>query len=271
MNHETKYYAEDKSSQEIARDIYRTQDRIDNRMTELRQELTSDRLIGAVLSKFGINSYSDGARVAGSKAKSIKSALKNNPAATTLVSSGLFVGILNSLFDNFRVEDALTSGANKSRRGASKAGNSFASLKDSIANFSQRTGERLSGAQSNVSSSISDRTSSLGDSASSTRDAAAEKAAVASEFTKEKASQAGQYANENPLAVGLGLFAVGLAISTLAPRTRTEDELIGEHADRLKEDATKKAAEAVSETREKTKKHAERIKSEETEDSGLPS
>ena len=260
MNQSSTYSSENKSSQEISRDIYRTQDRIDNRLHELRDELTTDKIIGAVLSKFGINSYEDGVRVAGSKAQGFKSAIKRNPTATALISSGAFVGILNSLFDNFKVEDAFKSGLQKGQQGSSKIGDGITSLKDSISNFGQQTSDRISGAHDRASSGLSDGTSALGD-----------KAQTAKEAASEKAAQAGQYTKENPLAVGLGLFAVGVAISTLAPRTRTEDELIGEKADQLKQQATHKAAEAVSETREKAKVHGERIKAEETEDNGLAS
>ena len=45
---------------------------------------------------------------------------------------------------------------------------------------------------------------------------------------------------EYPLAVGIGFAALGALVGVLLPRTRREDELLGEHSDQLVK-ATRKA------------------------------
>jgi hypothetical protein len=62
----------------------------------------------------------------------------------------------------------------------------------------------------------------------------------------EAAGSAGSFAREHPIAIGLGIAALGAAIAALLPRTRREDELMGETADELKA-AAREQAEAQAE------------------------
>jgi hypothetical protein len=50
---------------------------------------------------------------------------------------------------------------------------------------------------------------------------------------REAAGSAGSFAREHPLAVGIGIAALGAAVAAFLPRTRREDELMGERADVL--------------------------------------
>ncbi len=58
---------------------------------------------------------------------------------------------------------------------------------------------------------------------------------------REAAGSAGSLAREHPIAFGLGIAALGAAIAAFLPRTRREDELMGEKADELKAAAREQA------------------------------
>jgi hypothetical protein len=64
-----------------------------------------------------------------------------------------------------------------------------------------------------------------------------ERAREAGHQVGEQARHAGGVARENPLGLAIGAAAVGFLAGTLAPRTRFEDEAIGETADQLKDRA----------------------------------
>ncbi|MFC3713629.1 DUF3618 domain-containing protein [Sphingoaurantiacus capsulatus] len=96
------------------------------------------------------------------------------------------------------------------------------------------------------------------DRAGEARDYASEKLAAARERTSDYASRAkakaskarraaGEGVKENPLAVALVGVAAGALIGALLPRTRREDELLGEQRDRLV-GAGKAAAKAAVDT-----------------------
>lgn len=51
--------------------------------------------------------------------------------------------------------------------------------------------------------------------------------------TQRGRSQLGDLYNKQPLVIGALGLAIGAAIGAIAPRTRTEDDLMGEHSDHL--------------------------------------
>ena len=111
----------------------------------------------------------------------------------------------------------------------------------------QKSGEAISGAAEAVgqtASSLMERTNEM---ARRTRRAASITAGRTS-------SSIGQLAREQPLLVaGVG-FALGVALGALLPLTRAENELLGEQAERLKENAKELATEGY----EKVKSVAQR-------------
>ena len=73
-----------------------------------------------------------------------------------------------------------------------------------------------------------------GESVSNAGHEVGERAREAGHQVGEQARHAGGVARENPLGLAVGAAAVGFLAGTLAPRTRLEDEAIGETADQLK-------------------------------------
>lgn len=235
---------DEKSSAEIARDIHRTQDRLDAKLNGLKDDLTVDRLINLVLRKLNIRSYGDAYRQSRSGLTKAKMALRENPAASGLVGAGALVALMNGILGTGRVEQACAAGIDRSRSGLTKGREGLSSLKESLSSWSQRAGasvgDRASEVHSAAKDGLSSKSSAVGDRASQAKQA-----------ISDKTSQAGEFSKENPLAVGLGLFAAGIALSALAPRTQAEDELIGKHADQLKKQAREKADELKFKAEEK--------------------
>ncbi len=61
-----------------------------------------------------------------------------------------------------------------------------------------------------------------------------------------------QLFQDNPLGIGALAFALGSAIALTLPRTRTEDELMGESRDQLLEEARRRGEQAIDKTKEVT-------------------
>lgn len=66
----------------------------------------------------------------------------------------------------------------------------------------------------------------------------------------EAAGSAGWFAREHPIAIGLGIAALGAAIAAFLPRTRREDELMGETAEEVKAAARQQAEAHAEKARE---------------------
>jgi ElaB/YqjD/DUF883 family membrane-anchored ribosome-binding protein len=110
-----------------------------------------------------------------------------------------------------------------------------------------KSGEAISGAAETVSQTASALMERTNEMARKTKSAVASRASNAG-------SSIGQLAREQPLLVaGIG-FAVGVAVGALLPLTRTENELLGEQAEKLKDSASELASEGY----EKAKAVAQR-------------
>lgn len=92
--------------------------------------------------------------------------------------------------------------------------------------------------------------SAVRDSASSAYRRGGSLARSASDQAREVAGSAGTMAREHPIAVGFALAAAGAILASMAPRTRREDELLGEKSDQLKDAAREAASAQVERARE---------------------
>lgn len=114
------------------------------------------------------------------------------------------------------------------------------------------TGQRASERAKEMAYGLSDRASatasraklygsSVADRASDAYRRSGYAAREASWRAREAAGSAGSFAREHPIAVGLGIAALGAAIAAFLPRTRREDEIMGEKAEQLKATAREQA------------------------------
>lgn len=107
-----------------------------------------------------------------------------------------------------------------------------------------------SGSEKNGKTTSKDKTSALGEKVSSATD----KAQVASRHYARKAKRGFfETLDEQPMVLGALGIAVGAALGAALPPTRTEDDLVGEAADRAKDAAAEAGKEKLESARETVK------------------
>ena len=99
-------------------------------------------------------------------------------------------------------------------------------------------GSKLADLASGAASTLADAASGATTTVNDGLEASAAQARAAADWSAEQGRQAmrglGAFAEEQPLVLGALALAIGAAIGGALPRTRTEDSLVGAHADRLK-------------------------------------
>jgi Protein of unknown function (DUF3618) len=154
-----------------------------------------------------------------------------------------------------RVQESAGSVAERARDAGSRVSETASSITSSMAN-----------AASSATSSVTGAASSVAGAASSAFEASATKARRAAEFIGSSGSAlrhnsvaasrgVANFLQEQPLVLAGAGLAIGAALGTLFPTTRTENELLGETSDAIK----RTAAEAAEEQLEKGKQFAGRV------------
>ncbi|MGZ8995161.1 MAG: DUF3618 domain-containing protein [Rhodospirillales bacterium] len=139
-------------------------------------------------------------------------------------------------------------GGDVARDAAERAKLSAREVRDRASSTGRKTSERAR----EMAHGLSDRASataaraklygsSVADRATDAYRRGGDAAREASWRAKQAAGSAGSFAREHPIAVGLGIAAIGAAIAAFLPRTRREDELMGDTADELKAAAREQA------------------------------
>ena len=124
----------------------------------------------------------------------------------------------------------------------SRAKDSVQNTKDnvtgSIRNAKDRVVESIAGAKGSANDSLGNTTARVGD------------AAPSADQVAQQAKRAVGVAQENPLGLALGSFAVGFLAGMMAPSTRLEDEKIGPVSDQIKDTARSTGHEALERGRQ---------------------
>ncbi|MGQ4273356.1 DUF3618 domain-containing protein [Terrihabitans sp. B22-R8] len=174
----------------------------------------------------------------------------------------------------------------KARSGLKGAGESLSNAAKSAADAVSGAASSVSGAVSDAASSVSDSVSSAGDRVSGSTSRLSERASYYGDRASEQAHhlrdrashlgdqayrtgrqatrRAGEIADQQPLLVAAFGLAIGAIIGASFRSTPTERRLVGEQADRVKEQAAQlaqqgyeRAAEAVSNTYQEVKGEAQ--------------
>jgi ElaB/YqjD/DUF883 family membrane-anchored ribosome-binding protein len=196
--------------QDILAQIDRTRGDMDSTLRAIEQRLSPGQLLDQGLDYLrhsGGNEF----------VSNLGGSVRDNPVPVALVGIGLAWLMAAGRSDGANGGSQLSTGKLSSMK--DQAGSTLQSAKD-------QAGAALQSAR--------DRATQVTQGA---RDTAMNVAATAREQTQRVTSSIDNLVHEQPLALGAIGFAIGAVLAAAAPRTRQEDELMGEASDRLTERA----------------------------------
>lgn len=272
---------EPRSSTEIESDIRQTRGRMDATLDEIGNRLSARSLLNSALDWW--ESRGTGNRTGGAAKdtyQTVARRVKENPIPALLVGAGVAWMIIDATTGDDNEGGAGTgpsvSKGLRSRGGPSSPSEYLGDLRDSsdsgpgVAENVIGTLEHAKQSVTEVAGAAKEKVSALGEAANEAAEnvsKGAQKAYQGGRSTTleigrsiesgyhSSAEQLENAMEEYPLAIGIGFAALGALIGVLLPRTRREDELLGEHSDQLVKATKEKGRELL----ERGKGVAERV------------
>ena len=223
----------DSDAARIQADIGRTRDDLDRTLAAIERRMAPGQLMEDgvhYLRNNGATEY----------VQNLGTAAKNDPIPLALVGVGIAWLMLSNarsrsmgdVESRSRVGDAASAVGDKASAAASAVGDTasgvassvkdtFASVKDKVSRTAQR---------------MSDTADSARDGARRVGDTARQVGSTARQGAQKVRGSYDYLVSEQPLAIGAIGLALGVALAAAAPRTRTEDDLLGDTSERLKDD-----------------------------------
>ena len=283
MKNEEVQNTEDRSSTEIATDVRERRNRMDATLDELSNQFTVRSIVNSVLDWFANRQVAmPGGGVAKSAYRNVAHQVRKHPVPAVLVATGVAWMIIDAASEDGGsassargdVDDRQTPGASKQgphllEKAHSKLDQVKHAASD-VAGAAKEKASALGEAASDVAGAAKEKASALGEAASGAAENLTRRAQDAYSQGRSTAARVGQEMQqgyrsgaqqvdmamrEYPLAVAIGFAAAGALFGVLLPRTRPEDQLMGEKSDQLL-DATK---EKGQELLERGKEVAERV------------
>jgi ElaB/YqjD/DUF883 family membrane-anchored ribosome-binding protein len=265
MKYEEAQKTEDRSSNEIASNIRQRRDKMDATLEELSNQFTVRSLVSSALDWWVARKMSvPGGGMAKSAYRGVAQQVKSHPFAALLVATGVTWMILEAAGEEKTQATARKAGSDESGPETGREGMSSAleSAGGKVAQAGHALGE--------VATAAKDKASAVGEAASEAaenisrraqevynqgRSAALRTSHGIQEGYRSSAEQLEIAMREYPLAVGLGFAAAGALFGVLLPRTRQEDQLMGQKSDQIVEATKEKGQELL----ERGKAVAERV------------
>lgn len=251
---------DDRSSEEIRRDIQRTRAEMDDTADRLEDRLSPGRLLDEVWSR--VRDRGNGNAVA--------DVLRDHPVPFALMGLGLgwlaveqASGRSASPGGGDRKVSPGTWAPAEGRRGPYGPEAVHRDDEDSLMDRAKQKVSEAKEAASGAAGAATDLKERASDAASSARDKVAEVSSSASDTMSREASSAAGEARqkarqasrgmqrmmeENPLALGAIAFGLGLAGGVSIPSSRTEDRMMGHTADIVKDEGRRLATDAAQST-----------------------
>jgi ElaB/YqjD/DUF883 family membrane-anchored ribosome-binding protein len=265
MKNEEVQNTEDRSSSEIASDIRERRNRMDATLDELSNQFTVRSIVNSALDWFVNRQVSmPGGGVAKSAYRNVAYQVKKHPVPAVLVATGVAWMIIDAASeDEGHASSARGDVDDRQVPAASKEG-------PHLLGKAQTKLGQAKHAVSEVAGAAKEKASALGDAASETAENLTRRAQDVYSQSRSTAVRVGQgmqqgyrsgaeqletAMREYPLAVAIGFAAAGALFGVLLPRTRPEDELMGEKSDELLEATKEKGQELL----ERGKEVAERV------------
>lgn len=252
MNHDS-----DRSSQQIQADIERRRSDLDRTLTLLEGRLQPRRLVDQgidYLRDHGASEYLSNLGRA-TREQPLPLALVGVGLAWLMMTNGRSAGGSSSRVDGRDMGEAMGDSA-------ADAGSRVGQAADAIRSRAGEVGDAVSHAMSQTRDAAQRTSQTLSDAASATRARAAQLGDATRQGAQKLRSGYDQLVNEQPLALGAIGLALGAVLAATAPRTRPEDEWMGEASDKLLDDAKRAGHEKLREVRDVVAETTDRARSE---------
>lgn len=265
-----------RSTSQIESNIRRTRDRLDETIDRLTDRLSPRSLINDFLMWFESQGAQQASNQSGILLKrgygSVTQLIKENPVPTLLVGAGITWMIVqpeknmrsDSRTDKVYGEDDLSHSTKtgdpelvSSEQGdfGSAVKEKAAETKKALSGAKEAIGEKLSNVAGGIETTAASAGTTISEGVSRGRMAGSKASQQVQKGYVYAGDRFKEAVEEYPLGVALGFLGLGILTGLLLPRTRQEDELMGEKSDQLIE----RAKEAGKETMEKAKTAAQRV------------
>ena len=265
MKNEEVQNTEDRSSSEIASDIRERRNRMDATLDELSNQFTVRSIVNSALD-WWVNRQASvpGGGVAKSAYRNVASQVRKHPVPAVLVATGIAWMIIDAASEDEGsasrargdVDDPQTPGASKQGPHLlEKAQTKLGQAKHAVSEVAGAAKEKASALGNAASGAAENLTRRAQDVYSQRRSTAVRVGQGVQQGYRSGAEQLETAMREFPLAVAIGFAAAGALFGVLLPRTRPEDEFMGEKSDQLLEATKEKGQELL----ERGKEVAERV------------
>lgn len=280
MKNEEVQNTEDRSSTEIATDIRERRNRMDATLDELSNQFTVRSIVNSVLDWCVNRQVSmPGGGVAKSAYRNVASQVKKHPIPAVLAATGVAWMIIDAASEGDGPSNTRGDVGDRESPGASKTGPQlFEKAQTKLAQAKHAAGEvagtakEKTAALGELAGAAKEKASALGEAASGAaenltrraqdvysqgRSTAARVGEGMQQGYRSGAEQLDMAMKDYPLAVAIGFAAAGALFGVLLPRTRREDEFMGEKSDQLLDAAKDKGQELLESGKEVAERVAE--------------
>ena len=265
MKNEEVQNTEDRSSSEIASDIRERRNRMDATLDELSNQFTVRSIVNSALDWWVNRQVSvPGGGVAKSAYRNVAYQVRKHPVPAVLVATGVAWMIIDAASeDEGYASSARGDVDDRQAPGTSKQGSQLLETAQSKLDEAKHAAGEVAGAAKKKASALSEAASGAAENLtrraqdvySQGRSTAIRVGEGMQQGYRSGAEGLEMAMRDYPLAVALGFAAAGALLGVLLPRTRREDELMGEKSDQLLEATKEKGQELL----ERGKAVAERV------------
>jgi ElaB/YqjD/DUF883 family membrane-anchored ribosome-binding protein len=263
MKNEEIQNTEDRSSSEIASDIRERRSRMDATLDELSNQFTVRSIVNSALD-WWVNCQGSmpGGGVAKSAYRNVVYQVRKHPVPAVLVATGVAWMIIDAASEDEGhassgrgdVDDRQASGASQGPHLLEKAQTKLDEAKHAASEVAGAAREKASSLGEAASGAAENLTRRAQDVYSQGRSTAVKVGHGVQQGYRSGAEQLEMAMRDYPLAVAMGFAAAGALFGVLLPRTRPEDELMGEKSDELL-DATKEKGQELLERSKAVAEH----------------
>ena len=272
------------TSAEVEAKIRQTRHRMDSTLDQLGNRLTARSLVNSALDWWDSpEPGNQGSAAVRKVAMNLGRQAKRHPMPAVLIGAGVAWLISESRDHAESIAPTRVEPHRPGGNGFHKDSNGNADTSSSVGKW---VGDKMDGIKDSAADAmdtVKDKTNQLGSTLHHATDVVGDKAHRAMDLGKSAATRlkqevvedyrAGaqkftQACDEYPLAVGVAFAALGALAGLVIPRTRREDELMGEQSDRLLKETKDKASELLETGKEMGSRVLETVK-DEARDQGL--